>query len=578
MTHSRKDNSLSKRFPGAIFKTKIVKSMDGTIADVFHKEVYRWRTGAAIIWSVITVPVVFGVYVMLAYVDVLHPSQWISGSLSTLFSVFFVLICFVLLALTGLWCCLCLPTFTVEPEVSGTPLLLAISMCSPQKLGFGLVCFLVSGLSSLLCTGILMGRYQDLTVCTNRDFCVLNEHHLFLVLYGCYTGVIFYLFHFLKQNNYLQFNTIQQSKYFQVRSQILPLLQTSFHCVLQQTIYFYPLYWLFGHIPTGWIVHSLGLRRSALPLDSIYGLLDMGLLWQTVLCGLLVHVSWSLGSLLIKVYITERYCFPIESMLNEKKNQCLIDALQCDQNIIVKYLGYLDLCLLSKHSPERRQITFSLSQPGGHPHNWTKLSTSCLSVITALSEKIQDANWQVFSQASIRSEDIRKPPGNQHGSTLTYRGDNVTKETAPPQPIREASSFWRTKPIISYFLTEFPDAKSRKLFASAQLDIWAVEALCHLVATSYTEDKYGVVQKSLPQILTAVINLQENVEKHMKLASSGRRISGRGALDLPLKYVLHSSLKSCIYRIINVFGVHLLNLDLPSDTSYKLKLFMDFKE
>lgn len=315
-------------------------------------------------------------------------------------------------------------------------------------------------------------------------------------------------------------------------------------------------------------------------MDSVYGLLDLALLWQSVLCGLLVHVSWSLTTLLIKVYITERFCFPIESMLDDRKNQCLIDALQCDQNPVVKYLGYLDLCLLSKHSPERRRTVFSLSQPGGHPHNWSKLSTSCLSAITALSGRIQDANWQVFSQASVRpaNDDIKKSATSHQGSTLTYRGDSVKKDTTTPQPAKNGSSFWKTKPVISYFLTEFPDAKSRKLFASAQLDIWAVEALCNLVAASFREDNYGVVQKTLPQILTSVIKLQENVEKHLKLVSSGRRNGGRGSLDLPLKYVLHSSLKSCIYRIINVFGAHLLNLDLPSDTSYKLKLFMDFKE
>lgn len=172
----------------------------------------------------------------------------------------------------------------------------------------------------------------------------------------------------------------------------------------------------------------------------------------------------------------------------------------------------------------------------------------------------------------------KKSATSNQGSTLTYRGDSVKKDTTTPQPAKNGSSFWKTKPVISYFLTEFPDAKSRKLFASAQLDIWAVEALCNLVAASFREDNYGVVQKTLPQILTSVIKLQENVEKHLKLVSSGRRNGGRGSLDLPLKYVLHSSLKSCIYRIINVFGAHLLNLDLPSDTSYKLKLFMDFKE
>lgn len=47
------------------------------------------------------------------------------------------------------------------------------------------------------------------------------------------------------------------------------------------------------------------LYRSTLPVDSVFGLLDLALLWQSVLCGLLVHISWSLTTLLIKVYITE---------------------------------------------------------------------------------------------------------------------------------------------------------------------------------------------------------------------------------------------------------------------------------
>lgn len=155
-----------------------------------------------------------------------------------------------------------------------------------------------------------------------------------------------------------------------------------------------------------------------------------------------------------------------------------------------QYLGYLDLCLLSKHSPERRRTVFSLSQPGktntrvkwygpnyimykiiykspcdvynlkekwywclkteagigcggclafkhllesnthkvkkiclysvgGHPHNWSKLSTSCLSAITALSGRIQDANWQVFSQASVRqaTDDVKKSAASHQGKT-----------------------------------------------------------------------------------------------------------------------------------------------------------------
>ena len=116
--------------------------------------------------------------------------------------------------------------------------------------------------------------------------------------------------------------------------------------------------------------------RSTLTVDSVYGLLDLALLWQSILCGLLVHISWSFSSLLIKVYITEvwsgsvlgihlcwrvvimsytdkhwiffsfsqRYCFPVESMLDDRKNQCLIDALQCDQNSLVKVIFCVSVC------------------------------------------------------------------------------------------------------------------------------------------------------------------------------------------------------------------------------------------
>ena len=74
--------------------------------------------------------------------------------------------CIILYWLYTLWDLLSM--LLVEPEVHTNPLQLAVSMCSPQKLVFGTVCLLLSGVTSLLCTGILQGRYQDLTVCTNR--------------------------------------------------------------------------------------------------------------------------------------------------------------------------------------------------------------------------------------------------------------------------------------------------------------------------------------------------------------------------------------------------------------------------
>uniref|UniRef100_A0A0E9RFR5 Nucleoporin NDC1 n=1 Tax=Anguilla anguilla TaxID=7936 RepID=A0A0E9RFR5_ANGAN len=53
--------------------------------------------------------------------------------------------------------------------------------------------------------------------------------------------------------------------------------------------------------------------------------------------------------------------------------------------MILKFLALQDLALLSQHSPSRRQEVFSLSQPGGHPHNWSAICKDvCLSSMTSL--------------------------------------------------------------------------------------------------------------------------------------------------------------------------------------------------
>ena len=54
----------------------------------------------------------------------------------------------------------------------------------------------------------------------------------------------------------------------------------------------------------------------------------------------------------------------------------------------------------------------------------------------------------------------------------------------------------------------------RSAFAKSQLVIWAVEGLSNLISASVFEDRFGVVQKQLPKILSAMLNLQQTVERH----------------------------------------------------------------
>ena len=64
------------------------------------------------------------------------------------------------------------------------------------------------------------------------------------------------------------------------------------------------------------------------------------------------------------------------------------------------------------------------------------------------------------------------------------------------------------------FISTKPISQVRSAFAKSQLVIWAVEALSNLISASVFEDRFGVVQKQLPKILAAMLNLQQTVERH----------------------------------------------------------------
>ena len=54
-----------------------------------------------------------------------------------------------------------------------------------------------------------------------------------------------------------------------------------------------------------------------------------------------------------------------------------------------------------------------------------------------------------------------------------------------------------------------PDSATRGVFAQSQIVIWAVEGLSFLISNSIQEDRYGVVQKDLPKLISSFFVLQK---------------------------------------------------------------------
>lgn len=127
-------------------------------------------------------------------------------------------------------------------------------------------------------------------------------------------------------------------------------------------------------------------------------------------------------------------------------------------------------------------------------------------------------------------------------------------------------------------LTGSPDASLRTVFAQSQSVIWTVEGLSHLIANSIDEDRFGVVQKNLPEILVSLLTLQQVVDRQKGLASSSAKKNRCETRDQQLKYELRSTIKSALYRIVLAFGSHISDVPLPAEHGKRISNFLNFME
>ncbi|XP_007128223.1 nucleoporin NDC1 isoform X3 [Physeter macrocephalus] len=194
--------------------------------------------------------------------------------------------------------------------------------------------------------------------------------------------------------------------------------------------------------------------------------------------------------------------------------------------------------------------------------------------------------------------DVNTCYGSPQSRQLTRRGPRLwtsasgqqMTEYSNPSPSTSVSAEGKTvrQPNVIYSWIQnkreqHPEASIQAVFSDAQMHIWALEGLSHLVAASFTEDRFGVVQTTLPAILNTLLTLQEAVDKYFKLphaSSKPPRISG-SLVDTSyktLRFAFRASLKTAIYRITTTFGEHLNAVQASAEHQKRLQQFLEFKE
>lgn len=658
----------------------------------FLSKVLSWRVAASFAWSILLLPLCAAAFIILSRVDLLHPLQWVTDSLGDLGSSYTFFCMLLMTAVMMIVSVFNLEFYTVVPSIPCSRFALIGKVIHPHQVLHSVVHAMMGMLLAWCAAVMTKGRYQYLAVpCSSTEspdgsgiHMCLNEYHLFILLAGAFVGYSYSLQFFIHNMNYLPFPAIQQYKYLCFRRSLSLLVKH----VCVESLYlvrnFFITYYMLGYIPRAWIATTMNLLKhnKQPPLDTLGGLLSFSLLYHTWLCGVFILISWYVAWVLFKIYTTEAYTFPVHPTFVEETDRCLPVVLSNNPPPIVKYLALQDLRLLSQYSPSRRQEVFSLSQPGGHPHNWTAISRECLNLLTNLTCKLvahqeaaatngrvkipsssadsrtsssssgvsftEDVPSQIQKDPSTPVQIVTKLPsnlkstmydlGSPFGSPAIIRLGGLLDQNSPwhgsiqsPHVMRRGPKLWSSdcdmqvngsktsefspvrvmtvqkterpsamylwfhnkkeqvkaflsrRMLVMYLFSKHPESSSQDLFSDAQTHIWALEGLSHLVAASYTEDTFGVVQTTLPSILSTFLILLEAVDKHFKLphaSSKPPRISG-SFVDTSyktLRFALRASLKTAIYRITTTFGEHLNSVQSSVEHRKRLQQFLEFKE
>uniref|UniRef100_A0A8C3B396 Nucleoporin NDC1 n=1 Tax=Cyclopterus lumpus TaxID=8103 RepID=A0A8C3B396_CYCLU len=326
-------------------------------------QVVCWRAVASIAWAVLLLLPITAVFVILSRFSLLHPIQTFSGQSLCSFAIFSLILMCGVIIMVGF---LNLEYYTVIPTIACSKIALLGQLLHPRQFVNSLAHCIMGIIVAWCCAVTLGGRYETIGYpCTQGDgtdsspqMC-LNEYHLILLLAGAFVGFSHSLLAVISNINYVSFHTVQQYKYLRFKGSLPFVVKCSAAQALYSVRNYIVVYFFLGYIPKAWICKTLNLHlnSSVHPLDSIAGLLDLSLLYHQWISASFLLFTWNITLLLFRIFVTE-------------------------------FLALQDVALLSQHSPSRRCEVFSLSQPGGHPHNWNAISKECLSLLADLTQRL----------------------------------------------------------------------------------------------------------------------------------------------------------------------------------------------
>lgn len=473
---------------------------------------------------------------------------------------------------------------------------------------------ITGGLMVWLYRMLLGGDYGSVyRKCEKGDYCLIEEV-FFLVLNGFWIGLFYFVKRSLTDEKSIIFPVIQQRKLLTVKSNIVLKLNQAMREAVWPTLYFVLIYYYRGTAVRDWYMGNLGLTLANEPISFFDMFSSFLLIYAWLFSTLFIFTMLSMR-LFFEVFLTEHWMFPIECEYSHVLT--LKEALSMNNIPIIQHLACLDLYMLALWNPMRRQQLFTLSQPGGHPHNWNNVLQEVLKLITDFSSEINRATETILAPAESLTANVKEPVQEKSYSTpkviyeepslrSPFSSPNGLRNMSLPRPepvdivnvtkneflsdtvdkiksstadkLNQISSSIKRKSGIHYFFGDMPESRIYFLLSKGQPIIWAIQGLSFIATASFTEDSYGVVQKDLPVILTSLVNLKQNLDKLNKVSIVNRRSTHCELFKTQLKTALRTAVRRSLYNICNTFGEYLPQMQISKEIFQQLQTFVNYKE
>ena len=157
-----------------------------------------------------------------------------------------------------------------------------------------------------------------------------------------------------------------------------------------------------------------------------------------------------------------------------------------------------------------------------------------------------------------------------------------SKNVIKPNPMNSSFKFladmFKKQKFLATIYKENTNSKTQSLFVDSFIVSQALKGLSNLTMKSFTEDQYGIVQQTLPDLLTTLIHLQKLLEK-FNSSNNGTSISFKilqnddaNSIDLMIQKLIFV-LNQSIFKITQTFGASMRSLVLSEEVTKRLKRY-----